>query len=116
MNKSVQTLLRLEGLILTRKGLELAGQTVGQPHLEDLDEKIQKLRRQLPPPVLSLYDRLARRYHDPVSMLTEGVCEGCRQKVSKPLAVLNDRSHKVLQCEHCGRLIFPRKHAPDYVM
>jgi predicted nucleic acid-binding Zn-ribbon protein len=116
MNKSVQTLLRLEGLVLTRKALELAGNKITNGSFEVLGEEIEKLRRQLPPPVLSLYDRLARRYHDPVSMLIEGVCEGCRQKVSKLLAVLNDRSHKVLQCEHCGRLIFPRKHAPDYVM
>ena len=98
-----------------RKGLELAGQNGGKPDCGNLDKEILKLRRHLSPSVVSLYDRLARRYADPVSMLTEGVCEGCQQKVSKPLAVTNDCSHKVLQCEHCGRLIFPRQHAPDYV-
>ena len=98
-----------------RKGLELVSQDVCKPDFDDLDKEILKLRRHLSPSVISLYDRLSRRYADPVSMLTEGACEGCRQKVSKPIAVLNDRSHKVLQCEHCGRLIFPRNHAPDYV-
>lgn len=115
MNKSLQTLLRLEGLVLRRKGLELASQNAGTPDFDDLDKEILKLRRHLAPSVVSLYDRLARRYADPLSMLTEGVCEGCRKKVSKPIAVVNNCSHKILQCEHCGRLIFPRQHAPDYV-
>lgn len=115
MNKSLQILLQLEGLVLMRKGLELAAQNGGKPDLDDLDKEILKLRRQLAPSVVSLYDRLARRYADPVSLLTEGVCESCRQRVSKPIVVLNHCSHKIFQCEHCGRLVFPRQHAPDYV-
>ena len=115
MNKSLQTLLRLDGLVLTRKELELASQTTGKPHFDELDEEIQKLRRQLPSSLLSLYARLARRYADPVSMLSEGVCHGCQRQISKRVAVLADRSHEVLECEHCGRLIFAKKHAPDYV-
>jgi predicted nucleic acid-binding Zn-ribbon protein len=115
MNKTLEMLLRLEGLVLTRKGLELAGQATGKPHFDELDEEIQKLRRQLPSSVLSLYDRLARRYADPVSMLSEGVCQGCHHKISKMLAVLHNRSHEVFQCEHCGRIIFAKQHAPDYV-
>ncbi len=115
MNKSLPTLLRLDGLILTRKGLELAGHGHGKPRCDDFDEEIEKLRRRLPPSVLSLYDRLARRYADPLSMLTGDLCHGCQRQISKPVAVLAGRSHEVFQCEHCGRLIFARAHAPDYV-
>jgi predicted nucleic acid-binding Zn-ribbon protein len=115
MKRSLQTLLRLDGLVLTRKGLELAGNKIRNGSFEDLDEEIEKLRRRLPASMLSLYDRLARRYADPLSMLTGDVCHGCEQQISKRVAVLADRSHEVFQCEHCGRLIFAKKHASDYV-
>ena len=115
MDQSLQTLLRLDGVVLTRKALELAGPKITNGSFEDLDEEIEKLRRRLPSGVLSRYDRLARRYEDPLSMLTGDVCQGCQGQVSRRVVVLADRSHEVLQCEHCDRLIFARKHAPDYV-
>jgi len=115
MKKSLQTLLRLDDLVLTRKGLELAGNKITNGSFENLDGEIEKLRRRLPPSVLSLYDRLARRYADPLSLLTGDVCHGCQRQISKRIAVLADRSHEVFQCEHCGRLVFAKTHAPDYV-
>jgi len=116
MKKSLQTLLRLDGLVLMRKGLELAGQDSGKPRFDDLDKEIQKLRRQLPPSALSLYDRLAQRYADPLSPLEDRICQGCRQQVSKRLAALASRSRELRHCEHCGRLIFAKEHTPDYVI
>jgi predicted nucleic acid-binding Zn-ribbon protein len=113
MKKSLQTLLRLDGLVLTRKALELAGNKPTNGSFAELDEEIEKLRRRLPASVLSRYDRAARRYADPLSILTGDMCHACQQQISKRVAVLADRSHEVLQCEHCGRLIFARIHAPD---
>jgi predicted nucleic acid-binding Zn-ribbon protein len=115
MKKSLPTLLRLDGLVLTRKGLELAGNPSRNGGFDDLDKEIQKLRRRLPPGVLSRYDRLARRYADPVAILTGDVCQGCEQEISRPIAVRADRSREVFQCEHCGRLVFAQHQAPDYV-
>ena len=115
MNKHLQTLLRLDGLGLTRKGLELTGNPIQKGGFDDLDKEIEKLRRRLPPAVVSRYDRLARKYADPLSMLTGDVCHGCQRQISRRVALLAGRSHEVLQCEHCGRLIFARTNAPDYV-
>jgi len=115
MNKNLQTLLRLDGLGLTRKGLELTGNPISKGSLDDLDKEIEKLRRRLPPAVVSRYDRLARKYADQLSMLTGDVCHGCQQRISRRVAVLASRPHEVLECEHCGRLIFARTNAPDYV-
>jgi len=72
MNKNLQILLRLDGLVLTRKGLELSGNLVRRGGLGDLDKKIEKLRRRLPPAVLSHYDGLTRKYINPLSLLTGG--------------------------------------------
>ena len=116
MKKQLQTLLRLDGLVLTRKGLEMTGHLIRNGGWDELDQEIEKLRRRLPPAVMSRYDRLARKYADPVSMLHGDVCHGCQQQISKRVAVLAGRSHEVIQCEHCGRLVFALTHAPDYVM
>ena len=115
MNNSLQTLLRLEGLVLTRKGLELVDRGAGKHQLDDLDREIRKVRRQLSPAVLSAYDQLAHRYGDPLSMVADGICQGCRHSVTSPRAVATNCSHVILQCEHCGRLVFTGKQAPDYV-
>ena len=115
MNKSLQTLLRLDDLVLTRKGLELAGNQIRNGSFDDLNKEIEKLRRRLPPVVLSRYDRLSRRCADPLAILTGDVCQGCQRTISRRIAVRADRSQEVFQCEHCGRLIFARTHAPDYV-
>ncbi len=115
MNKSLQNLLRLDGLVLTRKGLELTGCPLSEGALDDLDREIDKLRRRLPPAVISQYDRLARKYSDPLATLTGDVCHGCQQRVSRRRALLAGHTHRLFQCEHCGRLIFAATHAPDYV-
>jgi predicted nucleic acid-binding Zn-ribbon protein len=115
MKKHLQALLQLDGLVLTRKGLKLIGNPIRKGGLDDLDKAIDKLRRRLPSGVVSRYDRLARKYADPLSLLTGDVCQGCQRQVSKRIAVLADRAHDVFQCEHCGRLIFARTNAPDYV-
>jgi hypothetical protein len=70
MNKDLQTLLQLDGLVLTRKGLELTGNPIRKGGLDDLDKEIEKLCRHLPPAVVSRYELLARKYADPLSMLT----------------------------------------------
>lgn len=114
MNKNFQTLLRLDGLGLTRKGLELTGNRISQGSLDDPGKEIEKLRRP-PPAVVLRYDRLARKYADPLPMLTGDICHGCQRQLSRRVARLAGRVHEVLQCEHCGRLLFARTNAPDYV-
>lgn len=115
MNKNLELLLTLDELVLLRKGLELSGPCIEEPGFEYLDEKIDKLRRQLPGQLLSTYDRLARQFPDPITVIADGVCQGCQQEVPTRLAVLAARSANALQCEHCGRFIVARQNAPDYV-
>ena len=115
MNKHLQLLLELEGLVLMRKGLDQMGPSVDEAGLEPLDERIDKLRRQLPGDLLSRYDRLARKYPDTIAAASENVCQGCHGEISPRLAALVEESNKLLHCEHCGRFLFARRHAPDYV-
>ena len=115
MNKNLQNLLRLDGLVLTRKGLELTGSQLSAGALDDLNREIDKLRRRLPAEVISQYDRLTQKYSDPLAALTGDVCQGCQQRVSRRRALIASHTHRLFQCDHCERFIFAASHAPDYV-
>ena len=115
MNENLELLLKIDEVVLLRKRLEQCGPYIEEPGFEYLDEKIDKLRRRLPGQLLSAYDRLTQQYPDPVTVIAGGVCQGCEWEVSTRLAVLASRSTNLLQCEHCGRFIVARQHAPDYL-
>jgi predicted nucleic acid-binding Zn-ribbon protein len=108
MNENVKLLLKLDGLVILRKGLELPKPYVEEAGFEYLDVKIDRLRHQLPGEILATYDRLSRQFPDPVTIVADGVCQGCKQAVSAHWT-------KVTQCEHCGRFILARQSALDCV-
>lgn len=115
MNKTLQLLLTIQelGLLRVRQEKAVAGSPAGESPA--LRRKLDQLRRQVPAPVLSQYDRLAQIHPDVVTTLVGGVCQGCRQPVGGRLAGLILKSDRLLQCEHCGRFIFAAKGVPDYV-
>ena len=115
MNPNLELLLQIDEMVLLRRGLEMAGPSLEEPGFEPLDEKIKKLRRRLPGRLLSLYDRLARQYPDVLTVIADGLCQGCQGEVSTRLAILAARSSDILECEHCGRFIIARQNTPDYV-
>ena len=115
MNRDLQLPLQVEDLTLRRKGLEMAGAGEADRGRDRLEERINRLRRRVSGEALSLYDRLSRRYPDVLTTIVDGTCQGCHAEVSMKLAVLAARSDKLLQCEHCGRLIMNAGHVPDYL-
>lgn len=115
MSKTLELLLQLEGLMLVKRGLQLAGPKAGAVGVEYLDTKINKLRRQVPGQVLSRFDKVARQYADPIAALADGVCQGCDESLSARFRQPFAHSNHIPQCEHCGRLLFAAQDAPDYV-
>jgi predicted nucleic acid-binding Zn-ribbon protein len=112
MNNCLEILLRLEGLLLLRKGLKQAGGYVDERRFDFLDERIDELRREMSDEVLLIYDRLARRHGNTLTMISDGLGQGCRHNVSSRFAKLAAKPNQMLQCEHCGRLIFTTREAP----
>jgi hypothetical protein len=43
---------------------------------------VERLRHQLPGEILATYDRLSGQFPDPVTIVADGVCQGCKQAVS----------------------------------
>jgi predicted nucleic acid-binding Zn-ribbon protein len=115
MNRILQLLLQLEELVLQRETVTSTGALHGQVDLNDINVKIRKLRCQLPGPVLSEYDRLSRSFADVVSVLGDGVCQGCQREIPHRLANQIKRSHQMLHCPNCGRFLLAEENAPDFV-
>lgn len=116
MNKHLALLLELEDLALMRKGLELTDSDHDQARLGCLDQRIAKLRRQVPGELLSRFDRLAQQYPDPLAPVVANVCQGCHETVSARLAASVERSNRLGQCDGCGRFLYAQGQAPDYLL
>jgi predicted nucleic acid-binding Zn-ribbon protein len=113
MSKNHELLLSLEDLTVFRRSLELAG--TPDDDFEELDNRINDLRRKVPGELLSAFDRLTRQYPDEFSVLRDGICQGCQERVSNRLALQASRSNELAQCNHCGRLLLREELTPDYV-
>ena len=113
MSKNHDLLLSLEDLTVFRRGLEMAG--TPDEDIEQLDQRINCLRRKVPGQLLSAFDKLTRQYPDVFSVLRNGICQGCQEKVAYRLVEQAGRTNEVLQCNHCGRLLLREDSTPDYV-
>ncbi len=115
MNKNLELLLQLEELALLRRGLQQAGPLAEEADPAELNDRINRLRRKLPGPVLSEFDRLARRYANIVTVVANNICQGCQEELSPRLARQVAHAHQLAQCEHCGRFLILQENAPDYI-
>ncbi|MBI4664050.1 MAG: hypothetical protein HY735_35080 [Verrucomicrobia bacterium] len=115
MNKDLDLVLRLEGLVLLRRGLACMGPYVERAALDFLEEQIDRLRRSVSGDLLSQYDRLARKYTNTIVPVSENTCQGCDRRIPPRLARLLESTTQTFQCPHCGRFLFAKHHAPAYV-
>jgi predicted nucleic acid-binding Zn-ribbon protein len=72
----------------------------------DNEQRIKRLRAQIPAPVLGHYDRLCASGKKGVARLNHQICGGCH--VSVPLGTVLDLKHgeDVRFCDNCGRYLF----------
>ncbi len=115
MNKNWQLLIQLQELTLLRKGIGLVGHTAPGENLDSVDQRINKVRRQLPGLLLSHFDKLMRQYPDAIAVLSGQTCSSCHQEISPRLASQIENSREPLRCDHCDRFLIPKERVPDYV-
>ncbi|NNE43871.1 MAG: hypothetical protein HKN12_06665 [Gemmatimonadetes bacterium] len=111
MADGVQKLAALQDIDLmlreteTKKEEEMGFSTKG---VEDLQEAREKLKEQIEPRSLRLYQRLRKRYDRAIVPVIDHKCVGCQNMV--PTAQRRsgeDRTtSKVVVCENCGRILF----------
>jgi predicted nucleic acid-binding Zn-ribbon protein len=115
MNSTVQLLLRLHDLNLLRQSLELAGAYVEEAGFDFLEERIDRLRREIPGAILSQYDSLARCYTEPVAAASRNLCQGCGKPIPTRLTAELEQSRQLCRCPNCGRFLYRHESAPDYL-
>ena len=115
MNKNLELVLRLEGLVLLRRGMACIGPSVEEAGRDFLEEHIDKLRRCLPGDLLLRYDSLTRKYTNTIVPISKNVCQGCDRKLSARMASLVESTAQIFQCPHCGRFLFAIEKAPAYL-
>jgi predicted nucleic acid-binding Zn-ribbon protein len=115
MNGNLQLLLRLQELSLLHQALALAGASVEQAGLDNLEERIERVRRQLPGPILSQYDAASLRYLETMAAVSQKVCHACEGEISVRLVAQLSQPNRSQSGPHCGRLLYQHEHGPDYL-
>ena len=69
--------------------------------------EMEKLRDNVPTPILAHYERLVLRGRKGVAMARAGVCSECHLHITRDkLAKLSATSNEVHLCDNCGRYLY----------
>jgi len=115
VNSNLQLLLRLQELNLLHQGLVLAGAYVEEAGFDFLEDRIERVRRQVPGPILSQFDSLSRRYLEPMAAVSQNICRACSGKIPARQAVQLIQSNRLQCCPHCRRLLYQHERSPEYL-
>ena len=86
-----------------------AEQAALQDKLHALQERRQTLRTALPPDDLEIYDDLRRRRGGlAVSILKEGICQGCQMSLPSSKAQQARQGDVLVFCGSCDRILYAR--------
>lgn len=94
MRQTVERLLALQKLILDT-----------DPLTPEAEAEIQRLREQVPAPVLGHFDRLVARGKKAVALVHHGVCSECHLRVSSGTLASLAYGADLHLCDHCGRYL-----------
>ena len=77
--------------------------------LEDAAKEKHQVLVNLPLEILDKYNRVKIKRAEPVAIVENGQCTGCRMGVSIMLAQEVQITQKVIYCENCGRILVPNE-------
>lgn len=103
MKSQINILRQLQELVLTR---DEHNQTGDGSHLDQLNQSIEALQKQLDPQLSAIYNRLYKRSHVVISAMTNNCCAGCGMQV--PIAQVQQVriGEHIIACSNCGRILF----------
>jgi mannitol/fructose-specific phosphotransferase system IIA component (Ntr-type) len=112
MNPIMNHLIQLQELALIRDEQKVSG---GAEHLQQLDESIQTMTRQLPPDIRDRFEKLHRKDHVVVTPVSEGGCAVCGMRLPISLVQAVRLEREILACPNCTRMLFYAGAAPRRV-
>ena len=66
----------------------------------------EKLRAQIPPPILAHYERFILRGKKGVALARNGVCSGCHLGITRGKLVELSSTNEVQKCDNCGCYLY----------
>ena len=105
MQPIINHLVQLQELIVAR-----AQQEAGMPgaRLDQLDESIQSLTKELPEEVSGQFSRLLKKSPLAIVPVVNGVCTACGMTLPVSLVHQVHAAEQIYQCPSCARLLFHR--------
>jgi len=84
-----------------------ASQSHLEATIEEVREKYERLRRELPDNILAIYDRIKKNKHGlaVAQILDENRCSGCLNPIPTQQAIEAAHSEELVFCEYCGRIL-----------
>ena len=95
----------------SKKKQEIQAVKASQSHLEatieEVREKYERLRRELPDNILAIYDRIKKNKHGlaVAQILDANRCSGCLNPIPTQQAIEAAHSEELVFCEYCGRIL-----------
>ena len=81
-------------------------QEAGSPELERLRAIVSEAAKQLPPKLLEKYNKVKKNKKDPVALVVDGRCSGCKMQLPSGDLISYAHSDKIFECENCGRILY----------
>lgn len=107
MNKFINQLLQLHELELTLKENQVLHKSKGMHSAKsELEENIRELKSSLPFEIISVYDRISKRYPLPISPMVNGACTGCFIKLPVGIANRVMSDNEIISCPTCQRFLY----------
>ncbi len=105
MQPTINRLIQLQELIIAR-----AQQEAGMPgaQLDQLDESIQSLTKELPAEVHVLFSRLLQKNPLAIVPVANGACTACGMTLPVSLVHQVHAATQIFQCPSCARILFHR--------
>jgi len=84
-----------------------------QSELSRLDEARSTLCEQIPAYLQQQYETLRKRSSEPISLVKNGTCSGCKLKLSGSTIERARGGMGIVTCEHCSRILYIGQYSSD---
>ena len=110
MKKVINQLIQLQDLIEARAQQETLE---ARSRLEPLEQAIQRMIQELPPPVAAQFQRIQKRGHVAIVPVVNGICSGCGMALPVSQVHAVHAASEMQYCPNCTRFLFhPEATAP----
>jgi predicted nucleic acid-binding Zn-ribbon protein len=82
---------------------------IANKNIKIYTEKISSIQNKIPEEILEVYFEISKKKKDPIAMLKEHTCLGCKLSISAVTLDECKKGNKIILCNNCGRIILPVK-------